>query len=76
MPQSTPSSVIDRMKSWPVERRNEAERLLEAMEHAGVDVYRLSEAERTLVEEGIAEADRGEFVSDAEMEAFWNRHDK
>jgi len=36
--------------------------------------YRLTGEERAAVEEGLAEAKRGEFVSDADMAAFWRRH--
>jgi predicted transcriptional regulator len=70
------SSVLDRARRWPDERRREAERLLEAMEHAGTDVYLLSEEERLLVEEGLAESLRGDLVPEEEMEAFFNRHVK
>jgi predicted transcriptional regulator len=78
MPTTTPhqSSVLDRARRWPDERRREAERLLEAMEHAGTEVYRLSEDERILVEEGLAESLRGDLVPEEEMEAFFNRHAK
>ena len=77
MVSTTPeTSVLDRARRWPEARRREAERLLEAMEHAGTEVYRLSEEERRLVEEGLAESLRGDLVPDAEMEAYFNRHAK
>ena len=44
------------------------------MEHCGTDVYRLSDDEREMVEVGLEQAKRGEFVSDADMAAFWNRN--
>lgn len=69
-------SVLDRARDWPEERRREAERLLEDMEQAGTQIYRLSVEERRLVEEGLAESLRGELVPDDEMEAFFNRHQK
>ena len=70
-----PTSILDRARHWPEARRREAERLLEAMELAGEDLYRLSDDERRLVQEGLDEALRGELVPDAEMGAFWRRHD-
>jgi predicted transcriptional regulator len=76
MPTNAGPSVLDRARHWPAERRREAERLLEAMEHAGADVYRLSDAERQLVDEGLQEALRGDLVPEAEMDAFWKRHDR
>jgi predicted transcriptional regulator len=37
-----------------------------------VGSYKLSPDERAAVEEGLAQADRGEFVSDQEMDAFFD----
>ena len=34
-------------------------------------VYRLTDEERASIREGLEQARRGEFVSDAEMDAFW-----
>lgn len=51
-------------------------RVLETMEQSGADAYRLTGEERALVEAGLAQAERGEFVSDADMEAFWTRNRK
>ncbi len=34
----------------------------------------MTAAERDAVEEGLGQVSRGEFVSDAEMEAFWKRN--
>ncbi len=48
--------------------------MLDEIERAGVDVYQLSDEERRLMQVGLDQAERGEFVSDAEMEAFWNRN--
>lgn len=71
---------LTRVQLTPIEfyeeRRCEAERLLEAMEHAGTGVYRLSDEERRLVDEGLAECLRGDLVPDEEMEALFDRHSK
>lgn len=50
--------------------------MLEAMEHSGTGVYHLSPEERASILEGLSDAERGEFVSDEDMEHFWNRHQK
>ena len=68
--------ILERVRDWPAERRAEAERLLESMEHAGTAVYRLSPHERVLVTEGLEQAKRGEFATEDELQAFWNRHDE
>jgi predicted transcriptional regulator len=66
--------VLDRVQHWPEERQQDAARLLEAMELSGTTVYQLTDEERAAVEVGLEQAKRGQFVSDAEMEAFWNRN--
>lgn len=69
-------TVLERVRSWPEQRQEEAVRMLEAMERSGTGVYRLSPEERASVLEGLAEAERGEFVSEEDLQAFWNRHQK
>lgn len=44
--------------------------MLDEIERAGINVYQLSDQERRLVQVGLDQAKRGEFVPDAEMEAF------
>jgi hypothetical protein len=66
--------VLDRIKTWPQERQDDVARLLADVEHAGTDVYRLSDEERQAVAVGLDQAKRGNFVSDADMAAFWNRN--
>lgn len=70
------SEMIEKVKKWPEWRQEDAALMLQAMERQGTDVYHLSEEERRAVGEGLAEADRGEFVSDEDMEKFWHRHRK
>jgi hypothetical protein len=36
--------------------------------------YRLSTDERAAIRESRTQARRGEFASDEDMDAFWNRH--
>lgn len=72
---------LTRVQLTPIEfyearSQKQAERLLEAMEHAGTGLYRLSDEERRLVDEGLAECLRGDLVPDDEMEAFFGRHAK
>ena len=65
--------LIERLKTWPIERQKDAARLLEAMEESGTDVYSLSDDERRAVDVGLDQAKRGEFVSDADLKKFRNR---
>ena len=67
-------AVLDRVRTWPPERQEDAARVLLQMEEAGTEVYRLSDDERAAIEEGMAQARRGEFATDEEVAAVFNRH--
>jgi hypothetical protein len=58
---------------WPQEDQEELIEIACAIEARRTGVYVMSDEERAAVQEGLAEADRGEFVPDQEMEAFWRR---
>jgi hypothetical protein len=66
--------AIEKVKALSEERQRYAAQVLELIAEAGDDAYPLSEEERRLVREGIADLDAGRIVSDAEMDAFWRRH--
>jgi hypothetical protein len=66
--------AIEKVKALSEERQRYAAQVLELIAEASDDAYRLSEEERRLVREGIADLDAGRIVSDAEMDAFWRRH--
>jgi predicted transcriptional regulator len=66
--------VVERVKSWPEARQRDVLRVLEVMEQSGTAVHMLTDDERAAVQVGLDQANRGEFVSDAEMEAFWRRN--
>ena len=68
------TELIKRVKTWPAWRQQDVARMIEAMEESGIEVYQLSDEERLLVDEGLQQAKRGKFVSDEDMEKFWNRH--
>jgi predicted transcriptional regulator len=48
--------------------------VLEVMEQSGTAVYMMTDDERAAVQIGLDQANRGEFISDSEMEAFWRRN--
>jgi predicted transcriptional regulator len=66
-------AVLDRVRTWPPERQEDAARILLEMEAQGTEVYRLSDDERAEIEASITEADRGEFATDEEVAAIFNR---
>ena len=53
----------DRTRSWLVSRAVE-------------DYVALNEWQIARIKEGIADADRGDFASDEEMERIWDKHSK
>jgi predicted transcriptional regulator len=65
-------TLIARAASWPKVAQEEliiVARQIE-LEHSG-NIHRLSDSERAAINEGLAQADRGDFVSDEDMEAFF-----
>jgi hypothetical protein len=62
--------IIERVKTWPAWRQEDAAYLLEMMEESGTTIYRLSDEEREAVREGLDSP----VVSDEEVAAFRNRH--
>jgi predicted transcriptional regulator len=67
-------SVLDRVRTWPPERQEDAVRVLLQMEAVGTQVYALSDQERTEIELSLEEARRGEFATDEEVAAVFNRY--
>jgi len=68
------TALFERMQAWPLRRQEEVALYALALERLGADVYILSDEERADLEEGIAEAERGEFATDEEMAALFNRY--
>jgi predicted transcriptional regulator len=68
------SAVFERAQAWPEERRAYAAEVLVFIEAQDVRPLRVSDDEWQAIQEGNAQAERGEFVSDADMTAFYKRH--
>jgi len=68
------SEMIEKVKTWPESRQDDAAQILQEMERQGTEVYHLSDEERRMIDEALEEVERGEFVSEEEMEKFWQRH--
>ena len=64
-------ALFERVLTWPPERLDDVGEILLRMEEANEAVDDLTEEDWADLEEGLAEADRGEFVSEEEMEAFF-----
>ncbi len=68
--------MLDRVRSWPEDRQRDVVRTLEDFEAAGTEPYRLSEAELELLREAEMESERGEFATEEEVKAFFERLEK
>lgn len=68
------AQMLERVKTWPVYRQAEVVGILEQMEKFATTVYKLSPHEQKLIDEALDQADRGEYVTDAELKKFRNRH--
>ena len=66
-------AVLERVKTWPEDRQEDAAALLLAMEEANED-DELTDEDWADLEEGLAEADRGELVPEEEMKAFFDKY--
>ena len=68
------AAVLDRVRTWPEERQAYAAEILMLLEAQDQSPLPLSDEEWKAIQEGDAQADRGEFVSDEAMTAFYKRH--
>ena len=65
--------ISDRISGWPDKAIVELLQVIDAIEIKYSISYRLSDDERAAVREGLAQAQRGEFVSDEIVAAYFNR---
>jgi predicted transcriptional regulator len=68
------AAVLDRVRSWPAARQEDAARVLLAMEAEDASPYLLDAEERAEIEAALGEAARGEFATEAEVEAVFARY--
>lgn len=66
--------AIEKVKALPQERQEYAAEVLEKIASADDGVYPLSDEERRLVREGLAELDRGEVASEAAVRAVFDKY--
>ncbi len=64
--------AIEKVKALSAERQQYVAEVLEEIA-AEDDLYRLTDTERQLVREGTAELDRGEYATDAAVDAVLRR---
>ena len=67
--------VIEHAATWPEEDQEELAEFAREIEARRSGIYTMSDDERTMVRKGLAEADRGEFVSDELIAQSDKRHE-
>jgi predicted transcriptional regulator len=65
--------AIEKVRRLPEDRQVYVAEILEQIAAASSDPFVVPESHRAAVLEGLAEAERGEFVSDEEMAALWKK---
>ena len=64
-------AVLDRVRSWPKNRQEDAATMLLTMEAQSSVPYALSAEERADLETALEEAAHGDFATEAEVEAVF-----
>lgn len=67
-------AILSRVRTWPLDRQNDAALVLLSMEADGTGFYRLSDAERSEIEVSLQEMERGEFATEKEVAEVFARH--
>ena len=67
--------VIEHAATWPEEDQEELAEFAREIEARRSGIYTMSDDERAMVRKGLAEADRGEFVSDELIAQSDKRHE-
>jgi len=66
--------VLDRVLTWPQERQEDAAQMLLALEARSDEFYHPDDDEWESIQEGVAQAKRGEAVSAEEIAALFKSH--
>lgn len=64
------------VRTWTIEQQDEAAEILLALGRLGAGPYRASEAELGALDEALAQIERGELATEAEVEAAFSRFRK
>jgi hypothetical protein len=67
--------VIEQAETWPQQDQEELAEYAREIQARRTGVYFMSDEERVAVRRGLAQADRGEFISDEVVAEADKRHD-
>jgi predicted transcriptional regulator len=71
----TLGEVLEHAANWPREDQDELAEYAREIKARRTGLYTMSDEERLAVQRGLAEADRGEFVSDDRIAEADKRHE-
>ena len=66
--------VFERVRTWSMERQEEAAAMLLVLEEQGTELCELTEEERADIEAALEEVERGDLATDDEVQAVFNRY--
>jgi hypothetical protein len=66
--------IFDHARHWPLERQEKAAALLLALEEQGTEVYERTPEELAHIEGAEGQAEQGEFATDEEIKALFDRY--
>jgi hypothetical protein len=67
------AAVLDRVRTWPADRQEDAAQMLLEMERQDQSIYVLTDEDRRVIAESREQARRGEFASEEEIAALFAR---
>jgi hypothetical protein len=67
-------TLLDRISAWPEEAQAELVESILRIESKHLGIYRLSDDERAAVRRGLEEMRAGQFATDEEVAAVFNRY--
>jgi len=69
----TTKKILEQVESWPQEDQEELAEVARDIEARRTGVYTPSVEEERAIREGLAQLDRGEALSEQDMQSFWRR---
>jgi len=67
-------TILNRIANWPEEAQQELMQAVVDIEAKHLGVYNLSDDERAAVREGLVQSDRGDFVPDDVVAAYFDKY--
>ena len=70
---ATTKKLLERVESWPVEDQEELAEVARQIEARRAGLYTPTPVEEEAIRQGLAQLERGEFLSEQDMQSFWKR---